>query len=66
MNSANTFTSMKPDFKESYGDGNTKKFKKTRKALSGIGLSLHKASKDPKKYMDEQSDNIEKYKGVTS
>lgn len=66
MDSANTFTSMKPELKDTYADEKPKKFAKTRKALRGIGLSLHKASKNPKKYMEEQSDNIEKYKGTVA
>jgi len=66
MDSANTFNSMKPNFKESYGDEKPKKFKKMRKALTGIGLSLHKASLNPKKYMDEQDMGIKNFKGVVS
>lgn len=64
MDSANTFNSMKPNFKESYGEEKPKKFGKMRKALQGIGLSLHKASKNPQKYMKDQNMDIETKKGV--
>jgi len=64
--SANTFSSMKSDLKDSYSDEKPKKFKKMRKALQGIGLSLHKASQNPKKYMEDQDNDIQKYKGVVS
>lgn len=43
-----------------------KRFQKMRKALQGIGLSIHLASKDPKKYMDNQDMGIKNYKGVVS
>jgi hypothetical protein len=64
MDSANTFNSLKPDLKDTYADGNTKKFKKTRKSLQGIGLSLHKASQNPKKYMKDQDMDITTKKGL--
>lgn len=64
--SANTFNSMKSNFKESYSDEKPKKFNKMRKALKGISLSMHKASKDPRKYIDEQDKNISNFKGIVS
>jgi len=64
MDSANTFTSMKPILKDSYADEKPKKFGKMRKALKGISLSMHKASKDPRKYIDEQDKNIKNFKGI--
>lgn len=42
------------------------KFKKMRKALQGISLSMDKASKNPRKYIDNQDMNIKNYKGVIS
>lgn len=66
MDSANTFNSMKSNLKDSYADEKPKKFGKMRKALKGISLSMHKASKDPRKYIDEQDSNIKNYKGVVS
>ena len=64
--SANTFNSLKPDLKDTYAGEKPKKFGKMRKALKGIGLSLHKASQNPKKYMDEQDAGIKNFKGVVS
>jgi hypothetical protein len=66
MDSANTFNSMKPILKDSYSDEKPKKFSKMRKALKGISLSMHKASKNPRKYIDEQDKNISNFKGVVS
>ena len=43
---------------------NPKKFKKMRKALQGIGLSMHLADKNPKKYMKDQNMDITNKKGV--
>jgi hypothetical protein len=64
MDSANTFNSMKPILKDSYVYEKPKKFSKMRKALKGISLSMDKASKNPKKYIDEQDKNISNFKGV--
>lgn len=66
MNSANTFTSMKPILKDSYADEKPKKFGKMRKALKGISISMDKASKNPRKYIDEQDKNIKNFKGIVS
>lgn len=41
-----------------------KRFQKMRKALKGISLSMDKASKNPRKYIDTQDMGIENYKGV--
>lgn len=41
-----------------------KRFQKMRKALQGIGLSIHLASKNPKKYMENQDMDITKKKGL--
>lgn len=43
-----------------------KRFLKMRKALQGISLSMDKASKNPRKYIDTQDMNIKNYKGVIS
>lgn len=43
-----------------------KRFQKMRKSLQGIGLSMHLASKDPRKYIDTQDANIKNYKGIVS
>jgi len=64
MDSANTFNSMKSNFKETYANEKPKKFNKMRKALQGISLSMHKASQNPRKYIDEQDMNITRKKGV--
>lgn len=64
MDSANTFNSMKPTLKDTYAGEKPKKFGKTRKALQGISLSMHKASKNPRKYIDEQDMGISNFKGV--
>jgi hypothetical protein len=66
MDSANTFNSIKPTLKDSYADEKPKKFGKMRKALKGISLSMHKASKDPRKYIDEQDKGIKNFKGIVS
>lgn len=41
-----------------------KRFQKMRKALKGISLSMDKASKNPRKYIDTQDMDISKFKGV--
>lgn len=64
MDSANTFSSLKPTLKDSYSDEKPKKFKKMRKALTGIGLSLHKAAQNPKKYLKDENMDISTKKGV--
>ena len=51
MPTSNTFTSLKPNTKETYTDKKKKRFSRTRKAMSEL-----KASKNPKKFMEE---NIE-------
>jgi len=51
MATTNTFQSLQPDLKETYPDKKKKRFSRTKKAMSEL-----KASKNPKKFMDE---NIE-------
>lgn len=68
MDSANTFKSLKPDFKESYSDNNPKRPRfhrlrgmlKSRKATAEL-----EASKDPMKALKDKSYlNLKGKKGV--
>lgn len=65
MDNANTFKSLKSTLKDTYDDSfKPKRFGRMRKALKGISLSMHLASKDPKNYVKKQNMNITKKKGV--
>lgn len=62
---ANTFKSLQSTLKDEYaGAFKPKRFGRMRKALKGISLSMHLASKDPKHYVQKQNMDIKTKKGV--
>lgn len=66
MDNANTFNSMKADFKDTYSDEKKKKrFGRTKNALKkGIMKSMSEASKDPMGYAKKTENiNLSKLKG---
>lgn len=67
MSAANTFKSLKPNYKESYSDSKKKGFSKLRKALRSNGKANAEleASKDPMKALKDKSYlNLKGKKGV--
>lgn len=70
MDSVNTFSSMKPDFKETYSDSKKKRkdrFKRTRTLIQPKGKATAEleASKNPMKALKDKSYlNIKNAKGV--
>lgn len=68
MATANTFTSLKPDLKESYSDSKKKKrFSKTKKMLEpkGKATAEKEASADPMKFMkDNKNMSLKGKRGV--
>ena len=71
MDSANTFSGLKPTYKEAYSDMGKQTFKRLRQMLKTkenpkfTAKSEEEASKDPQGFMDKMKNaNIKNVKGV--
>lgn len=67
MGTANTFSSLQPDLKDTYSDGKKKRFKRLKNAMKSNGKATAEgiASENPMKALRDKSYlNIKNKKGV--